>query len=82
MTPVMVAAELGRADNLEFLIETIEEGRRAAKVELDEKTAKKLGLAGINLASKNSWCAAHCAAVNGHLAAVKVSGGRILKLRV
>ena len=72
MTPIMVAAELGRADNVEFLIETIEEGRKKAKVELDEKTAKKLGAAGINLASKNSWCAAHHAASNGHLAVVKV----------
>ena len=49
MTPVMVAAELGRADNLDFLIRAIEEGRKAAKVELDEKTAKKMGKAGINL---------------------------------
>ena len=71
MTPIMVAAEVGRADNLEFLVKTIEEGRKLAEVELDEKTAKKLGRAGINLASRNSWCAAHHAAVNGHLAVVR-----------
>ena len=54
MTPIMVGAEVGRADNLEFLVKTIEEGRKLAEVELDEKTAKKLGRAGINLASRNS----------------------------
>ena len=49
-----------------------QEGRKLAKVELDEKTAKKLGTVGINLASKNSWCAAHHAASNGIVAVVKV----------
>ena len=72
MTPIMVAAELGRADNLEYLVKTIKENQRLAKVDLDEKTAKKLGPAGVNLASRNSWCAAHNAAANGHLAVIKV----------
>ena len=54
MTPVMVAAEVGRADNLDFLIRSIEEGRRAAGVELDEKTAKKMGKAGINLGGNST----------------------------
>jgi ankyrin repeat protein len=71
MTPLIVAAEVGRAENVEFIIKCIKEKQEAAGG-MDAAMIKKFGVAGVNRPMRNSWCAVHHACCNGHLDVVKV----------
>ena len=73
MTPLMVAAELGRIKNVEFIIEKVDEtNKRLQDNDALAAGLKKFGKAGIDRQAKTSWTALFFAVANGHLDVVKI----------
>ncbi len=68
-TPLILACQVGRLENARFMVETIRRKRKDAQ---NQEALKKLGVGGVNKATRYGYAAVHFACQEGHLDIVKM----------